>query len=110
MQTKKRKRATDSPNVQKSLIWFAKNHAKEQKEQFGKYLKEQFQTSMDKEKNARQKLLDKRIERYLDAMFCLHLYHSPICQRSAAQARQEFAVLGYDIETATFNLRTWTRY
>ena len=65
MQTKKKKRATGadtvgdfhrlSSNVQKSLICFANEHAKERKERFGKYLKEQFQMSMDKEKNVWQK-------------------------------------------------------
>ena len=63
-----------SPNTQKSLIWFAKEHAKEQKERFDKYLKEQFQTSMGKDENAHQKFLDERIERYLDAIFCLYIY------------------------------------
>ena len=96
MQTKKKKRATDantvgdfhllSQSVPKSLTCFAKEHAKEQKERFGKYLKEQFQTSTDKE------------NRYLDAMVCLHLYHSPSCYRSAAKTRRKFAVLGCESE------------
>ena len=108
LQTKKKKKATGantvgafhflSPNARKSLIRFAKEHAKEQKERFGKYLKEQFQTIMDKDENARQKLLDERLERCLDAMFCLHLYHSPRCWRSAVQVRREFAVFGCESE------------
>ena len=38
------------------------------------------------------------MERYLDAMFCLHLYHSPGCWKSAVQVRREFAVLGCESE------------
>ena len=107
-QTKKKKKATGvntvgafhllSSNAQKCLIRFAKEQTKEQQERFDKYLKAQFQTSMDKKNNAWKKFLDERTKRYLDVMFCLHLYHSPCCQSSAAQTRQEFARLGCESE------------
>ena len=85
-----------SANAQTSLIRFAKEHAKNQKEKVDGYLKEQFQDRMDKAMKGREKNLDEAMETYIDALFCLKLYHSPRRWWSAAQARREFAALPSD--------------
>jgi len=83
-------------NAQISLIRFAKDHATKQRDKVDGYLKEQFQARMDKATEGRKKNLNIAMETYIDALFCLKLYHSPRRWRSAAQARREFAMLPSD--------------
>ena len=66
-----------TPNARMSLMRFSKEEAKAQKERFDNYLREQFQDKMDKEEDKRDKILDDRMERYLDAKFQLDIYYSP---------------------------------
>ena len=61
---------------------FSKEMDEAVKEKFDQYLKEQFQAKMDKEEVKRGRFLDERVERYLDAMFELDLYHSPRRRRT----------------------------
>ena len=85
-----------SMNAQISLIRFAKDHATKQRDKVDGYLKEQFQARMDKATEGRKKNLNIAMETYIDALFCLKLYHSPRRWRPAAQARREFAMLPSD--------------
>ena len=82
-----------SPNAQKSLIRFSKEHAKAQKQRVDGYLREQFQTRMEKAMVGRRRNLTEAMETYIDALFCLMLYYSLRRWRSGSQARREYAAL-----------------
>ena len=58
------------------------------------YLEIQFDRKMDKMLEGREKNKGEAMEIFINALFCLKLYHSPRRWRTPEQARREFAALG----------------